>query len=62
MSNGSGFVSSSSFTLPDEILKQLRASDFISGTSTGPERTKAMVEGALDPLAREASRKDAQSR
>ncbi len=49
MSNGSNFVSSSSFALPDEILRQLKASDFISGTSTGPERTKALVEGALDP-------------
>ncbi len=62
MSNGSNFVSSYSFALPDEILKQLKASDFISGTTMGPERTKALVEGALDPLAREASRKEAQSR
>ncbi len=62
MSNGSNFVSSYSFTLPDEILKQLRASDFISGTSTGPERTKALVEGALNPLAALASSREMQSR
>ncbi len=56
------FVSNRSFTLPDEILRQLRRSEFVSGTTTGPEKTKALVEGALDPLAREASRKEAMSR
>ena len=62
MSNGSGFVSSSSFTLPSEILRQLKASQFITGTSTGAETTKALVEGALNPLADLASKREAQGK
>lgn len=52
----SDFVSSSTFTLPEDILKKLRRSAFITGTAVGPEQTKAAIEGALSVGAERESR------
>lgn len=51
-----GFVSASGFSLPEDILKQLRRSAFITGTAVGPETTKAAIEGALSVGAERESR------
>ncbi len=56
MANGSNFVGTSSFSLPEDILKKLRRSAFITGTATGPETTKAAIEGALSVGAERESR------
>ena len=53
------FVSSSGFSLPENVLKNLRRSAFLSGTATGPETTKASIEGALSVGADRASRQQA---
>jgi hypothetical protein len=50
------FVSSSRFSLSDDILKKLRRSAFITGTAVGPEETRATIEGALSVDAERESR------
>lgn len=55
MANDS-FVSASGFSLPEDILKKLRRSAFITGTAVGPETTKAAIEGALSVGAERESR------
>lgn len=54
-----GFVSSSGFSLPEDILRKLRRSSFVSGTSVGPETTRAAIEGALSVGAEKESRQQA---
>ncbi len=50
------FVRTSGFTLPEDILKKMRRSAFITGTAVGPEQTKAAIEGALSVGAERESR------
>ena len=51
-----GFVSTSGFSLPDEVLRKLRRSAFLTGTAVGPETTRASIEGALNVGAERESR------
>lgn len=49
------FTSASRFTLPDEILRKLRGTSFLTGREPGPEFTRAAIAGALDVGARKES-------
>ncbi len=59
MANGSNFVSSSSFTLPDEIFQKLRSSAFLTGISPSKEQTRGIVEAGLNVGAEKASKREA---
>jgi hypothetical protein len=62
MAINTDFTSDFSFNLPDEALRKLRRSSFLTGTTPGPEFTKAVVEGALEPLANLASERERYAR
>ena len=55
MAFNTSFVSSESFTLPDEIFQKLRSSAFLTGRTPSKEETRGVVEGALNVGAERAS-------
>ena len=55
MAFNTSFVSSESFTLPDEIFQKLRSSAFLTGRTPSKEETRGAIEGALNVGAERAS-------
>ena len=55
MAFNTSFVSSESFTLPDEIFQKLRSSAFVTGRTPSKEETRGAIEGALNVGAERAS-------
>ena len=50
-----GFVSTSGFSLPEDVLARLRRSSFVTGRDPGPETTRAVIEAGLNVQARRES-------
>ncbi len=62
MAFNTSFVSSESFTLPDEVLRKFKSGTFLSGIAPSKEQTRGAIEAALNVGADRASTREAQAR